>query len=177
MGLKLHPRIPSSAGNHLIRGIPSSAGNHLIRGMASYHLHSPANPWGLVHREPRVWGLRLLLATKGQQGAWSLQMLAPAAGTRAGRGPLHPPVPCWQHRRQVSAGWNGSGWRRHALFVSVTPRHTYGFICFFVFVFFCCTSWLVGSWFPNQQSSLNPLQWKLVILTTEPPGKSPHFFF
>ena len=34
------------------------------------------------------------------------------------------------------------------------------------------------SYFPDQESNLPPLQWKLRVLTTEPPGKpkSPDFF-
>ena len=36
----------------------------------------------------------------------------------------------------------------------------------------CCSAWHAGSQFPNQESNLCPLQWKLEVLTTGSPGKS-----
>ena len=37
---------------------------------------------------------------------------------------------------------------------------------------FGCTTWHVGSYFPNQESNLCPLHWKQRVLITEPRGMS-----
>lgn len=47
--------------------------------MASYRLHSPANPWGLVHREPRFGDLDSFWPPRGSRGpghcrCWHLQL-------------------------------------------------------------------------------------------------------
>ena len=44
----------------------------------------------------------------------------------------------------------------------------------FFFFFFCHIVRLVGSYFPAQGSNPCPLPWKLGVLTTGLPGKSPH---
>ena len=46
------------------------------------------------------------------------------------------------------------------------------FISFHFIIFFGHAARHVGSWFPNQGLNLSPLQWKLRVLTTGPPGKS-----
>ena len=48
-------------------------------------------------------------------------------------------------------------------------------ILIFNCLFFGCTTWHVGSLFPDQESNLCPLHWKHEILTTGLPGKSPDF--
>lgn len=40
------------------------------------------------------------------------------------------------------------------------------------FSFFNCAVWHVGSQFPDGELNLCPLQWRLGVLTTAPPGKS-----
>ena len=42
----------------------------------------------------------------------------------------------------------------------------------YLFIYFGCTTWHVGSQFPNQGSNPRPLQWERRVLTAGPPGKS-----
>ena len=40
------------------------------------------------------------------------------------------------------------------------------------FFFFCCATWLAGSYFPEQGSNPCPRQWKHGVLNSGPPGNS-----
>ena len=63
----------------------------------------------------------------------------------------------------------------YPLFLDSFPKQAITEFCgvFLLFFFFCHTMWHAGSQFPNQGSKLGLLQWKLGVLTTGPPGKSP----
>ena len=56
---------------------------------------------------------------------------------------------------------------------------TYSFLspAFLSFFLFGCLARLVGSQFPDERSNLCPLQRKLGVLTTGPPGNFPENFF
>ena len=47
---------------------------------------------------------------------------------------------------------------------------------FFLFLFFSCALWLVGSQFPTQRLNLGHWRWKPGILTTRLPGNFLYFF-
>ena len=54
--------------------------------------------------------------------------------------------------------------------------HAAYLVLFFFFLFknlFGCTTWHLGSYFPDQESNLRPLHWRCGVLTTGSPGKSP----
>ena len=50
-------------------------------------------------------------------------------------------------------------------------------VCFFFLHRGAHTIQLAESLFPNQGLNLGPLQWKLRVLTTRPPGNSPEIFY
>ena len=49
------------------------------------------------------------------------------------------------------------------------------YVCIYLFIFGHAL-WHVGSLFPDQGSNLHLLHWKLIVLTTGPPGRVPSFF-